>query len=708
MTTKIPQRLKNTFRRRNLKKSVNADSCDESSINQSFETYDMTDIFSFEKEDKIFSTIRSNDSTETLKVLLTPPLLHVSDKKKNPNLDIPENILTIIDSSMESQFKTQNKKKEPIIQHNRIIKAQSEYMERDVSSRAKAKSEWKRRLRQRKIDRFREEQRSNNVCANTDIFNHGNHINRKNDEKDSSENSNVKIFHNSSKKNYFKEKKYSLFEDGTISNRNGVNSESNEVYSASQIDFNNLNSFSFYPNHHTSDSSAIQPLNGSKLDISNDISNNTLTEMEKNVASDHLKYDVTQSKANCRSTESFSIYPTSEQGSTMFETHLSSLPFKLDSIQNSNKQDETSISSCKNETKKIVQIPSVIPQLEENLDKLDFKPAIVDFKKSRSCPRTTVSLSDSSIDSHIEQENASRSYDGNMPSVKNLRKWLNNFETKNKEYQRNIGNRGTSTDTNNKKGPPKDMALHEQKLSSYNGNRPINSAHTNANVRAVDVRINCDDNSINKKEDDKIEFSQSSLRRNVAIRSIADNSKFKTFRISPESGVNCSPQINIERRKPSFEKNKASPLHRSNSYGSIVDLYPNYTKNVKSYVPVQKPMKQKIDKKDVAATNDTRVSVSKISEWLSNDPFETKKSKTIKRGMNVMMKSLKFEPDQRSPVNIEVMDPIGGNVSDRKKWIENCFKKNIDDKDELSNSNKVADRARWLQEEAFSKQTARF
>mmetsp|Transcript_11270 Transcript_11270/g.16454 ORF Transcript_11270/g.16454 Transcript_11270/m.16454 type:complete len:127 (-) Transcript_11270:19-399(-) len=53
----------------------------------------------------------------------------------------------------------------------------------------------------------------------------------------------------------------------------------------------------------------------------------------------------------------------------------------------------------------------------------------------------------------------------------------------------------------------------------------------------------------------------------------------------------------------------------------------------------------RIRKEDVEATDETVASVKKLSQWLSDDPFEKKKIVAIRRGAKIARKSRAFETD---------------------------------------------------------------
>ena len=86
--------------------------------------------------------------------------------------------------------------------------------------------------------------------------------------------------------------------------------------------------------------------------------------------------------------------------------------------------------------------------------------------------------------------------------------------------------------------------------------------------------------------------------------------------------------------------------------------------------PVRFRMKPKINKEDVEATDDKRVSVKTLSAWISDDPFEQKKLKHIRSGVRVINKSRVFEPDTKK-VDVQVE---AGTVHDKQAWLSGAFK----------------------------------
>ena len=86
--------------------------------------------------------------------------------------------------------------------------------------------------------------------------------------------------------------------------------------------------------------------------------------------------------------------------------------------------------------------------------------------------------------------------------------------------------------------------------------------------------------------------------------------------------------------------------------------------------PVRFRMKPKINKEDVEATDDKRVSVKTLSAWISDDPFEQKKLKHIRSGIRVINKSRVFESDKKK-IDVQVES---GSVHEKQAWLSSAFK----------------------------------
>ena len=89
--------------------------------------------------------------------------------------------------------------------------------------------------------------------------------------------------------------------------------------------------------------------------------------------------------------------------------------------------------------------------------------------------------------------------------------------------------------------------------------------------------------------------------------------------------------------------------------------------------PVRFRMKPKIKKEDVEATDEKRVSVKTLSEWISDDPFEQKKLRHIRSGARVISKARVFEAE-KAIVASRQADIKAGCVHERQVWLSGAFK----------------------------------
>ncbi|GFH47924.1 hypothetical protein CTEN210_04400 [Chaetoceros tenuissimus] len=93
----------------------------------------------------------------------------------------------------------------------------------------------------------------------------------------------------------------------------------------------------------------------------------------------------------------------------------------------------------------------------------------------------------------------------------------------------------------------------------------------------------------------------------------------------------------------------------------------------------------KVKQEEVQATDETHASVQKLSQWLSDDPFEKKKTIVVRRGMNIIQKSRAFEQNQVSQLVDSVQNKNvsrvererqhfpQGKVSQGKSWLKGAF-----------------------------------
>lgn len=84
--------------------------------------------------------------------------------------------------------------------------------------------------------------------------------------------------------------------------------------------------------------------------------------------------------------------------------------------------------------------------------------------------------------------------------------------------------------------------------------------------------------------------------------------------------------------------------------------------------------KPRIKKSDVEATDSKRVSVKTISSWMSDDPFEQKKVRTIRTGHKIIAKSRVFEKEEERSKGSRQCDIKVGSVEEKSAWLSGAFK----------------------------------
>jgi hypothetical protein len=139
-------------------------------------------------------------------------------------------------------------------------------------------------------------------------------------------------------------------------------------------------------------------------------------------------------------------------------------------------------------------------------------------------------------------------------------------------------------------------------------------------------------------------------------------------------------------------------------------------KNTKFNNPSRFQFKPKIKKEEVQATNNSIASVQKLSKWLSDDPFDKRKTIHIRKGEGVANKSRAFEHEElvngklrmkkESRVQQERQYFPEGKVSQSKDWLQNrAFgeKKEGEDVDEKDDQHLGVMEKRKLIESAFKK-----
>lgn len=367
-------------------------------------------------------------------------------------------------------------------------------------------------------------------------------------------------------------------------------------------------------------------------------------------------------------------------------------------------------------------------------------------------------------------EGANEVNDEEIPSVKQLKNWLAGFEDKSKKYQQSIGNKnktyvenkkvdlaqpvpfrqtvstGTSGFSNLRstktqwqapvKNEKKITTTFKDQYKPSSVNNDVASASHASN--AVSYRTNYEAPSVNGIRS-KVEHKEVDQSQPAQFRKTVTKPQWQTP-AKNEKKTSCAPAelhkpSSLNRTAPSGSsytshlpsRNYPKEIGKSASSGSMTSatsVATSSTNGSTSYTSIKsnrnpvRHFKPKIENTEVAATNDSRVSVSKLSEWLSDKPFETRKVKPDRRGQNIAMKAQMFEsvPEQKQPKpqsklqTQPYLTPASKKemlvVSERKKWIESQFKNDtntIEEDKDLMPCN-VAERARWLKEDAFSKQ----
>ncbi len=136
-----------------------------------------------------------------------------------------------------------------------------------------------------------------------------------------------------------------------------------------------------------------------------------------------------------------------------------------------------------------------------------------------------------------------------------------------------------------------------------------------------------------------------------------------------------------------------------------------------SFDPSRFQFKPKIKREEVQATNDTIASVSKLSKWLADDPFEKKKQLLIRKGEQIANKSRAFEHEEL--VNGSCRGGLGresraqrerqyfpdGKVSQNKDWLQNAFGDSGKNEEEDCPENLGILEKRKMLESAFKKKS---
>lgn len=83
-------------------------------------------------------------------------------------------------------------------------------------------------------------------------------------------------------------------------------------------------------------------------------------------------------------------------------------------------------------------------------------------------------------------------------------------------------------------------------------------------------------------------------------------------------------------------------------------------------------IKPRVKSQEVQATDKGYASVAKLSAWLADDPTSTKKVRHVRRGANVISKSRKFEKDLEGVI-VEEANISSGAVAEKKNWLKSAF-----------------------------------
>lgn len=114
----------------------------------------------------------------------------------------------------------------------------------------------------------------------------------------------------------------------------------------------------------------------------------------------------------------------------------------------------------------------------------------------------------------------------------------------------------------------------------------------------------------------------------------------------------------------------ANEASKKNKKVPIIDRPPLSASDI-NYLRFQN--KPRIKKADVEATDNKRVSVKTISSWMSDDPFEQKKVRTIRTGHKIIAKSRVFEMDTAVMASRQC-DIKVGSVEEKSAWLSGAFK----------------------------------
>ena len=214
-------------------------------------------------------------------------------------------------------------------------------------------------------------------------------------------------------------------------------------------------------------------------------------------------------------------------------------------------------------------------------------------------------------------------------------------------------------------------------------------------------------NEINEEVED---FSFANLRQKALMttpskrlggKTITPSTPFRNIsykktqhRVAPHTicGKGCRPTSNIIAPIPFSLQNRSNSAPKTRPQVELdvnigsktlvnVPEKKNHSTSKSSFNPNRFQFKPKIKKEEIQATNDTHASVKKLSQWLSDDPFEKKKQLLIRKGEQIANKARIFETEEvlnetlqvncQSRAQRERQYFPEGKVSNGKDWLKN-------------------------------------
>ena len=198
----------------------------------------------------------------------------------------------------------------------------------------------------------------------------------------------------------------------------------------------------------------------------------------------------------------------------------------------------------------------------------------------------------------------------------------------------------------------------------------------------IGANSNAFHNNVNGSDED---FSFQTLRQKALTPIKNKTNKPQNHRIVPHTICGQSrrlvpPQAPIVPSNVSHSRPKSTTKEEAIAKQQPLQHTVNNCKNT-TFNPNRFQLKPKIRKEDVQATNDTMASVQKLSQWLSDDPFEKKKQLLIRKGEQIACKSKAFEHEElvngllkttkESRAQREKHYFPEGKVSHNKEWLQN-------------------------------------